>query len=278
MGKYLTLKEESTNHNYTVPSGNSTEQFSIDSSYTMFSRDGMKSYFDENGKLLLIEEANDNILIFSYDPERGLLEKITTGRGINIDFIYYDGDNGTDPLTLKEMRLPDGSKTVYGYTSGSRLNSVKNYPVNPANQNDCITYNYTYSNKKMSGLTDGSGNAYSISYGTDPKTVTFAYPAIQNQSTESMRVTVGNTTVTERLIGGSPVTREEDFFDSFGQVIEHRTYTGNEYVSETYSYVNNLVATETTKQVYDILELSDDGTSGTITKAEKEVTVEHIYD
>ena len=278
MGKYLTLKEESTSHNYTVTSGNSTEQFSFASNYTMFSRDGMKFYFDEYGKLLLIEEANGNILIFSYDPERGLLEKITTGRGINIDFIYYDGDNGTDPLTIKEMRLPDGSKTVYGYTSGSRLNSVKNYPVNPANQNDCITYNYTYSNKKMVGLTDGSGNAYSITYGSDPRTVTFAYPSIQNQAAEGTRVTVGNTTVTERLIGGSAVTREEDTFDSFGQVIEHRIYTGNEYVSETYYYVNNLVATETTKQVYDILELSDDGMSGTITKAEKEVAVEHLYD
>ena len=39
-----------------------------------------------------------------------------TNNNVTVDFIYNDGKNGTDPLTVKEILLPDGSKVQYEYS------------------------------------------------------------------------------------------------------------------------------------------------------------------
>ena len=40
-----------------------------------------------------------------------------TNNDIAVNFTYYDGKNGSDPLTVKEIEMPDGSKVCLLYTS-----------------------------------------------------------------------------------------------------------------------------------------------------------------
>ena len=159
MGKYINIYKEEQTKEVTIPDRNSETENGkitkvINSSYTMKTKDGEEYLFNSGGQLVYIGETNGNFLLFDYDIEKGLISKITTSKNISMEFVYYnesDKQNNQqeiDVLTIKEVKLPDGSKINYNYTN-SRLSSVVKHGSN--NEED-ITYTYLYDVDK--NLTD----------------------------------------------------------------------------------------------------------------------------
>ena len=276
MGKYVNLLKEARTHNIALGSGETVETMTITSAYTMTTRDNLAYYFDESGKLVYLEESNGNLLIFHYDEKRGLLDKITTGNNISIEFTYNESAGGGDALTIHDMTLPDGQKIVYNYQD-SYLTSVTRYPAGQASGG--ITYSYGYTGKKMTSLTDGKANAYSISYGNaSGQAAQFTYPSAGGAS-EAVRVsrdTQDGSALTEKLVGSTVVKKEKDYFDTSGQCIRHTDYSGSEELNTYYEYKDSLITKETAKGSYGAL--NKDGNAGSVVMSEYDKVKTYEYD
>ena len=218
----------------------------------MSSRDGITYYFDGSGRLVVMEESNGNVLLFDYDSEKGLLSKITTGNNISVDITYNDGTDETNVLTIKEILLPDGQKLKYEYEKKSSSDKLKNflkYVKKIAPDNSQITYTYTYTGGKLTGLTDGMSNTYNVVYDTSipGKAVEFRYPAAGGIS-EKIKVTKsGNCTTTEKLFGSQTVHQEKDYFNGKGFCVLHEDVDLNDNVKQSveYTYLDYLLQKET---------------------------------
>ena len=141
---------------------------SFTSQYIITDKEKIKRYFDEEGKLRLIEEANGTFIYIKYNSMFGLIQSIYSSKGqkIEFEFAYSEGEYYVSKITLA-----DGSSFNYIY-SYKRLTKVIH---KGANNND-IVYNYEYnSNGQMSRIIDAMGTEYRIEY--DGKSVASAiYP------------------------------------------------------------------------------------------------------
>lgn len=275
LGKYVNLKKEAKTHSVALKSGDMVETVSIASSYTMTTRDNLAFYFDESGKLVYLEESNGNLLLFHYDEKRGLLDKITTGNHISVSFTYNESAGGSDALTIHDMTLPDGQKVVYHYQD-SYLTSVTKYPAGQASGG--ITYSYGYTGKKMTTLTDGKANTYSISYAdSSGKANQFTYPAAGGAA-EAIRVSHSEDGValTEKLVGNTAVHKELDYFDVQGQCIRHTDYSGEEELNTYYEYKDSLMTKETVQGTYGAL--NKDGNAGSVVMSGYDKVKTYEYD
>lgn len=281
LGKHVNLKKEDKTqaialNNPGADGGNQVTTVNVASAYTMTTRDGQTYYFDASGKLVWMEEANGNLLLFHYDEKRGLLDRITTGNNISVEFTYNESAGGNDALTIHDMTLPDGQKIVYNYQN-SLLTGVTKYPAGQAGGG--ITYSYGYSGRKMTSLTDGVGNTYGIQYsGTGGKTDRFNYPAAGGTS-ESIRVSQNTEgyALTEKLAGGTVVKQEKDYFDGSGQCIRHTDILGGKAQSVSYEYKDSLLTKKTETVSYGTLNKDGDN-AGSVVTGEKEKVTTYTYD
>lgn len=281
LGKHVNLKKEDKKqsialHNLEAGDGNQVTTVNVTSAYTMTTRDNQIYYFDNSGKLVWMEESNGNLLLFHYDEKRGLLDRITTGNNISIEFTYNDSTGGNDALTIHDLTLPDGQKVVYNY-EGSLLTRVTKYPAGQASGG--ITYSYSYSDRKMTALTDGMENTYSIQYaGTGGKAANFIYPAAGGEA-EGIRVScdADSYTLTEKLVGKTIVKQEKDYFDASGQCIQHTDILGDKEQSIYYAYKDSLLMKETEQVIYGNLNRNGDN-AGSVVMSESEKVKTYTYD
>ncbi|RLC88795.1 MAG: hypothetical protein DRI79_07560, partial [Chloroflexi bacterium] len=80
--------------------------------YTLWTKDGTRSSFDENGRLLAVTDANGNRLTFTYTADR--LTRIADDSGLTLDF-YYDGGH------ITRVEDPAGRQIRYDYDEAGHL-------------------------------------------------------------------------------------------------------------------------------------------------------------
>ena len=117
-GSHVNLTAETKEKEKTVKVSADSEDTTVTLRYqfVLHTKDGIKYYFNSGGQLILMEENNGSFVIFEHDAKKGVLSAMRTNNDITAQFIYCDGTDGTDPLTVKEVRLPDGSRVEYEYT------------------------------------------------------------------------------------------------------------------------------------------------------------------
>ncbi|MEE1039006.1 MAG: DNRLRE domain-containing protein, partial [Eubacterium sp.] len=78
LGKYVNLKKEEISEDVKIParivgvagSGDEKKTITVNSSYTMSTKDNIEYRFNSGGQLVYMEEANGNFMIFEYEPEK----------------------------------------------------------------------------------------------------------------------------------------------------------------------------------------------------------------
>ena len=255
MGKYMNLVKKDMTDEVKIPDKSATSQGNaeiaktINSSYTITTKDNDTYRFNSGGQLIYMSDANDNFLLFEYDTNKGLISKITTSKNISIEFVYNNAP-GEDLLTVKEIILPDNSKMQYNYDR-SKLVSV-----DKVGDNENITYRYEYDVKgNVNKVFDAEGNSYGINYDSKDRAYEIVYPNSRNLFAETIKLEYsdkGTKTTTKKLVNGNVRSSEVDEFDSaFGNCLRS---TDAEGFTTTYEYTNNLRTKETSQVDYQTLE------------------------
>ena len=221
-GSYVGLTTENTLKTKTVTVSAAGTNNSVDISYwfLLHTKDGLRYYFDFSGQLVLMEENNGNFIIFEHDPNKGVLSKMRTNNNVTVDFIYNDGKNGTDPLTVKEILLPDGSKVQYEYSKPLFSTDRLLTKVTEISGNESIEYEYEYDKpllsrqpRNLAVIKEANNkNQYKIEYDFENDRVTQAeYP---NGEKFTFAYADDNTsTITKKYSGEEFVMGEKDYFD-----------------------------------------------------------------
>ena len=250
LGKYMILEEDEETEDFTIPArGNiAGEARTVESAYTLTTKDGDEYRFDASGTLVLYEDNNENPLFFDYDPEKGLLTKVTTGRNISLDISYCDGTGGTNPLCIDEIIMPDGGSISYNYDNDGMLESAVRHA---SSGNGTITYSFDYSSTdnaypSLSEMTDANGNDYQVSY-TGKKASQITYP-----DASALKLAYSDhSTVTTKEASNLTLDTQTDWFNDEGNCIRSVDKNGLETL---YSYENDMLV-ETRSQVeYEELE------------------------
>ncbi|WP_419725664.1 polymorphic toxin-type HINT domain-containing protein [Terrisporobacter petrolearius] len=255
MGKYINLLKKDITDEVKIPDRSATSQGNaeitktINSSYTITTKDNGTYKFNSGGQLIYMSDANNNFLLFEYDNNKGVISKITTSKNISIEFVY-NNIPGEDLLTVKEIILPDGSKMQYKYEE-SRLVSV-----DKVGDSENITYNYEYDkNGNVNKVLDAEGNSYGINYDSKDRANEIVYPHARNLFAETVNIEYSDTatkTTTKKLVNGNVRSSEVDEFDSaFGNCLRS---TDAEGFTTTYEYKDNLRTKETSEVDYQALE------------------------
>ena len=88
--------------------------------YVLTDKNKTKRYFDEDGKLILIEESNGTYIYIKYHSTVGLIQSVYSDKGRSIDFEYSYSDG---QYYISKTILEDGSSFNYTYTN-KRLTRV----------------------------------------------------------------------------------------------------------------------------------------------------------
>lgn len=260
LGKYINLKKEDKTEELKLPEedtigvGQKEKTVTIHSSYTITTKDNVEYRFNSGGQMIYMAEANGNFLLFEYEPDKGLLAKVTTSKNISMELAYNTGARSeTDPLTVKSISLPDGSSVEYLYdviASEWRLTEVIRHD---SSQKKEIHYKLGYSDAgELTSIYDALGAEYQIVYGEDSdedKVKEFIYP--DGSKFCLTYYPSKNYTITEKVADGAVVMSETDYFDSyFGNCI--RSVDAEGYSTE-YTYEDNLLKDTITHMEYQTL-------------------------
>lgn len=272
-GSYVNLTAEQAEQNktVTVSSGGSNTEVTLRYQFMLHTKDGLKYYFNSGGQLILMEENNGNFVIFEHDAKKGVLSAMRTNNDITLQFIYNDGKNGTDPLTVKEVRMPDGSRIEYEYTKPLLSSERLLTKVTEVSGEDSIEYVYEYDKPLLSSQPRNltcikeaqNKNKYDISYDFDTDQVKeVKYPDGEKFTFEYAED--NTSTITKKYSGGQVVLGEKDFFDRvYGKceksirgaedvsVLNGTDETGLDVMTRTYQD-NQLIQTTNTAQYYEI--------------------------
>ena len=209
---------------------------SFKSQYIITDKEKIKRYFDEDGKLRLIEEANGTFIYIKYHSTFGLIQSIHSSKGQKIDFEFaYSGGD----YFISRTTLADGSSFNYTYTN-KRLTKM----THKGTDDNEIVYNCGYnSSGQMSKIIDAMGTAYRIEY--DGKSVSSAiYP-----DNSRIDVYTNYEPLKTRVYTKNPnnmiLHYEEYEFDVDGKVLKITNDLGK---VSTYSYDGSLM-TNTTEEV-----------------------------
>lgn len=255
MGKYVNLKKESKTEEVELPDKevgvkDKKKKVKIISEFSMNTKDNIEYRFNSSGQLIYMAEANGNFLIFDYDTDKGLLSKITTSKNLSMEFVYYsekDSDNGKnkpDIFTVKEIKLPDGSKMSYQYKDARLSEVTKTGTDMSLSIHWYMEYN---DSQKLSQLTDACGNPYQISY-NDGKASKITYPngeAISLEYDIENNQTTTYKEVTENGKTAKILLETNTFAPSSGNSIQ---MVDNEDNIVSYEYTDNMLS----KTIYSV--------------------------
>ena len=249
MGKYVNLKKESKTEEVELPDKeigvkDKKKKVKVISEFSMNTKDNVEYRFNSSGQLIYMAEANGNFLLFDYDTDKGLLSKLTTSKNLSMEFTYYsekdyeEGRARPDIFTVKEVKLPDGSKVSYEYKD-SRLTGVTKTGTD---KSSTIHWSMKYNaDGKLSELTDACDNAYQIRYDGE-KADKITYPNKEAISL-SYNVEDNETTTYKEVTEDGEMTKvllEVNTFDpSSGNSIK---MTDNDGDSVQYEYTDNLLS------------------------------------
>lgn len=263
LGKFISLEKDSKKETVKIPLRNSNsdsgnnemKEVIVDSAYAVKTKDNLEYRFNSGGQLVYLQESNGNFILFEYEPEKGLLQRAVTNRNTAIEFFYHNGGDGkSDPLTVSEIRLPDGSSVAYEYEGdaskeNTRLVKVTEKGVPDENGKvETVVYTYGYDNQKIPNViefSDGKDNKYNVTYNSKDQVDTIKYPDgefIQlSYGTETAAALATDTedvtslenlgftteTVTRRYSKGAVVSEEIDRFNGFGNCTYSKDTDGN---------------------------------------------------
>lgn len=215
---------------------------SFETKYQVINKDKTVKFFDEDGKLRLIEDANGNFVYIKYHSSYETIEKIYSSAGQEIEFEYET--LGQDHFVSK-IELADNSSFNYNYTD-KRLTSVTHTGTN----NNEITYEYEYnSSGRLNKIVDAKGDYYTIGY--DGKLVD-EIKSPNNDETEIFTNYEPNKTRVYKKNGDNEILSYETYeFDNDGKAIKSTNDLGNETL---YTYQNCLVEKTVDKVKYYKLE------------------------
>lgn len=261
MGKYTELRKETKTEEVELPDKtvgvkDKKKKVKIVSEFTMKTKDNIEYRFNSSGQLIYMAEANGNFLLFEYEKNKGLLAKVITSKNLTMEFDYYTeadfikGKARPDILTVKEVRLPDGSKVNYEYSDGRLVKIVKTGTDKTSTREWTLEYNDA---KQLTGLSDACANIYTIGYdGKKANKITYPnresivleYDTKNNKTTAYKEVNENG--ATERIL-----LETNTFEPSSGNSIQ---MVDNKGSSVTYEYTDNLVTKSIYSTVYQELE------------------------
>lgn len=216
---------------------------SFTSEYVITDKEKVKRYFDGDGKICLIEEANGTFIYIKHHKTTGLIQSIYSNKGqsIEFEFSYINGE-----YYVSKTTLVDGSSFNYVYTN-KRLSKV----IHKSSEGNEIVYNYGYNeNGQMSKITDALGSEYKIEY--DGKSVaSLIYP-----DNSRIEIYTNYEPLKTRVYTKNPnnmvLHYEEYEFDNDGKVIKKTNDNGKVY---EYTYDGSLLTDKTEKvQYYELQE------------------------
>ena len=271
LGEYVSLVVSDEETTKTVALSGSSESREIKYKFLLSTKDGVYYYFNLGGQLVLMEDANGKFVVFEHDIKKGLLSKMVTNNNIAIEFTYNDGTGGTDPLTIKEITMPDGNKVQYEYTKPLFSSEQLLTKVTEISGEETISYVYEYDKpllssqpRNLSVIKDAQNKyQYKINYDFEEDRVSeVLYP---NDEKFTFTYSPDNTcTVTKKYSGGQAVLGEKDFFERISGKCEKTIRgvtdvsrldgtdeTGLDVTNFTY-HSNLLVSAQTTAQYYEI--------------------------
>lgn len=155
-GEYMRLEEKEQSEEVKIKE----EKKRIDSSYTLFTNDNIEYRFNSGGQLVYIGDPNGSFLVFEYQTDIGLLEKVTTEKGITIAFTYNSEDPEEDMLLVKKADMPDGSSRIYDYRKAGE-EALLTKVTERAKNGDSIAYGYSYTSGNdpcLDKITDAEGD------------------------------------------------------------------------------------------------------------------------
>ena len=281
LGSYVNLICETEEKSKTVHVSGGGEENAVTVKYkfVLTTKDGLSYLFNSGGQLVLMEEGNGKFVFFEHDVRKGLLSRMVTNNNLAITFTYNDGSNGSDPLTVKEITMPDGSKVQYEYTKPLLASDRLLTKVTEVAGDETIEYEYEYDKplfsrqpKNLTKIKEAENkNTYTIKYDYDRDQVTEAiYPDGEKFTFDYAE---DNTrTITKKYSGHQAVLGEKDFFDRVSGSCEKsiRGVTDMDKLESdsedgldvtTYEYRNDLMtSSKTTAEYYEI------GSDGYITE------------
>ena len=308
VGKYISLAHEPTSTAVEVSdrtpgtySTNPTKMAIVNSEFTVRTMDKNEYRFNSGGQLVYQTEPNGNFLLFEYDPDTGLLYKVSSSKNSLMQF-DYNNDNEGDVQLVKSVLLPDGSKLKYEYQCDSsifasdddekyRLGSVVRESKSGS---ESITYDLAYeayggilgiSNgvKRLSSIFDGEGNEYGIkyypeNYGLKVKSISYPEDSYNEETCFTYLTEAGinnpldKTIIQRKIQNGVTNTifgEDESYFkQGFGSCVKYIDAEGS--VTD-YSYRDNLLEVTTTRAIYQTYNTSS-GIVQSHTKEKAEVT------
>ena len=281
LGSYVNLICETEEKTKTVhvSGGGEDNAVTVKYKFVLTTKDGLSYLFNSGGQLVLMEEGNGKFVLFEHDVRKGLLSRMVTNNNLEITFTYNDGTDGTDPLTVKEITMPDGSTVQYEYTKPLLASDRLLTKVTEVAGDETIEYEYEYDKplfsqepKNLTRIREPERrNTYTIKYDYDKDQVTEAvYPDDEKFTFDYAE---DNTkTVTKKYSGRQAVLGEKDFFDRVSGSCEKsiRGVTDMDKLESdseegldvtTYEYRNDLmISSKTTAEYYEI------GSDGYITE------------
>ncbi len=185
-GEYVTLEKETKVEDVQIQdrksgtsSENPTRTAQVASQYTVRTKDNMEYRFNGGGQLVYTTEPNSSFMLFEYDDTLGLLKKVTTNKGISVDFVYDTENLEGDMLLVKEIKLPDGVKRQYAYkTTDAGTNRLLTSVTATDKNGKTIVYEYGYDNAdnpNVDEIKDAEGNVYNLKY-EDEQVAEATYP------------------------------------------------------------------------------------------------------
>lgn len=245
----LTVSDETIERTITETNEDNSEkktEIEFDNSYIITTKENEKFYFDDCGRLNLVEEANGTFVYIEYNQDSGNIEFIVTNRGQKAEYTYTKQVESGDEYVSK-IAIADGSYYSYEYEN-DRLTKA----VHHGTKGGKIEYKYVYDhNGALNIITDAMGNDYAVEYsgGQGSK---FLYP---NGEYYGLAYDNNTTTLSEYTSNRNKLYDEIYKFDSVGKISEKKDAMGN---VSTYAYDNknnkNLLTSTVDKNKYYKLE------------------------
>lgn len=191
MGRYLKLRKlEGTEKNFNVElpdrtAGTESGKITVpvEAAYTVETKENITYWFNQGGQLVYVDEPNGNYLLFEHGYQLWSHGEDYDQQEF-VNDLYLQHTAGTDPTTVKQVTMPDGSSMSYNYASGRLTSAIK---TGSAGQGS-ITYTYGYDgNGKLNSIKDGAGNAYNLTCDNKGRVAKAEYPDGQSINLQRQR-------------------------------------------------------------------------------------------